>query len=340
MTISEEFDSPFDTPVQDYSRFSRTGLAQIALYHLSRCGVEQLVQIDEAEASPNDDSFRLTSWVDPDDALFGNALAISRPYLRDDNFMSAYLYKVNRDTREILPEYPKSIDVPRRIEGIRDLRGDEARSWAAELAMFFDRDDLEHSLNMMTKSASVFYSKRPPCIDKYVYFALAESEADELGRRFPGRVEDLIPQLTSRPHEKQHITEWTEFMNAASEVVMKNADPDRRISHVNIHCEIGDQTYYIKLAAENGELFGAQILCEQGGKWQSQLFEIDPDRDEDGADLNMVNGMWDRAAILASLRHGEVIGSVTYDYYRSQAEKSLTAAYQSSPTNSYLSLEN
>lgn len=340
MTISEEFDTPFDTPVQDYSRFSRSGLAQIALYHLSRCGVEQLGQTDEAETAASDDSFRLTSWVDPEDALFGNALAISRPYLHDETFMTAYLYKVNRDSREILDEYPKSIEVPRPIEGISDLRGDEARGWAAELAIFFDRDDLEHSLNMMTKAASVFYSKRLPCIDKYVYFALAESEADELGRRFPGRMEDLMRQPAGRPHEKQHITEWTEFMDAAGEVLRKNADPDRSISHVNMHCEIGDQTYYIKLAAENGELFGAQVLCEQDGKWQSQLFEIDPDRDEDGADLNMVNGMWDRAAILASLRHGQVIGSVTYDYYRSQAEKSITASHQSPPTRSYLNLEN
>ena len=335
MTMHEEF----DRPLNDYSRFSTTGLAQIALYRLSRLGLEHLEHDSGPAADPDCDSFRLTSWVEPDDDLFGNALGISLPHMRDGVFMSALLYKVNRDEREILDGYPKTIDVPQPIERISDLKSDEARAWASDLTLYFDRSELETSVNMLYKAAVVFYSNHVPGLDKYVNCAVADSEVYELARRYPGRAEE--PKPAGQTGERQHIAEWSDFTEAAGDLLARETNPEWQVSYVNVRKDVNGDEYYIKLAAEYGKLSGAQILCDRGGnRWQSQLFDLRPDQPDDVADFNIINGMWDREAILASLSGGETIGNGTYEYYRSLAEQDLTAVLQASASHTYLRVEN
>lgn len=312
MPLCEEF----DRPVQDYSRYAKAGLAAIALYRLNRFGIDQN---GEAAADLGHDAFRLTSWVEEEDSLYGNALAISRPDDSGNNFINARFYRVNREKRQILPDYPKTIEVPRLITGIPDLKSQEGREWATDLAIHLDRDELDASVHMLTKAAAVFHASRLPAFDRYVYFALAESEADELERRFPGREEMIIP-VDSTP---EHILEWHDFIDLAQDRMDEEFGVGEEPQELFLQHEIGTKQYALNVYRHDGKLVSLQILCYDQGAWQGQIIELQQEIDEDDYTIGEVSPVWNRDDILRVVDQGMAMDQEMYDAYLKEAARNL-----------------
>lgn len=316
MSLHEEF----DRPVQNYDRYSKDGLAAIALYRLSECGVAQ-GSGDDMLADLEGDAFRLNSWVDEDDSLFGNALAISKPDETGNSFMNAFLYKVNRDERLILPEYPKSIEVPRPITNISDLKSQEVQDWTSDLALDLDRDELEVALHMLTKAAMVFYSSRLPAFDKYVYFALCDSESEELKNRYPGRQEIVMPPEST----PRHILEWREFIDLAHERMDEEfgSSQDDTPQELFLQHEIDTKHYALNIYRREGKLVSMQILCYEQGAWQGQFIELQHDEDEDDFTVGEVSPVWNRDELLKVTDEGMPMDEEVYDCYLKEAGRHL-----------------
>lgn len=292
----------------------------IMLYRLNDYG--RVYDSDKAQELGHE-AYRLTSWVDEEDCLFGSALAISRPDEGEGPYVNARLYKVNRDSREILSEYPKDIVVPRLITGIPDLKGDEVQEWVSDVLLYFDREELETSIHMIAKAAKVFHSKRPPAFDKYVYFALYDTEAEELSRRFPERPEITMPANTT----PEHILEWHDFTRQVHRRMDRELGLGKEPQELFLEYETDNRRYAMNIYRREGQLASMQILSCQHYRdkdvWQGQFIEPTLDEESDDFIADQAGPVWDRDEITDAVRRGIPMREEVYEAYLQEAGRSL-----------------
>lgn len=287
----------------------------------------------------------LGTLVESRDAYFGHALAVSLgetamigvycrvrrdgeptiDELKALNIARTKTYSSNQDYKDEVDKLTRGFDKTQ-LEAIMRILGKVTVSLeiAHELGSLDQKDFKRLSAVAQRKKEAevkddVMVLKRLSAVEPYTLYAL--------------QINPELSARTSQPKHNEiiHISEWTEFTDAATDLIDREADPGQVVSHVNLQHEIDNEMYYIKLIARHGQLAGAQVLCEvQTDAWKCQYFKIDSDEDEDGAGLNMVNQMWNRTDVISSLREGGVIDNEIYEGYRSMAEDSLEKVFTES----------
>ena len=344
----------YDEPIGLWGHRSSEYLAKMVMAEFAR---HETAQIDAGfiesmgdssnELTPMIDENRISSLVESRDAYYGYGLIT--PQLDRSDELGGVWYQIKRDGTEPSIANVQNFSFPRpatltSLEGAQEVE---------QLAFQFDKPGLESIVRMLGKMSRRLQASRPSSmhesdnpsygwlrtvasapVEKDVLYAIKAGNLERLSLLFPSMKPSAAEQAPeaqdAQVAETRHIVEWTAFINEAETLIHQQASPENTVSHVNLWHEVDNRTYYIKLVSMRGKLFGAQILCDDNGVWQSQKFDIGIDDNEDETDTNIIHQMWDQAAILGSLRQGEVIDNGTYEGYRSLAEKSLKVAFEAS----------
>ena len=308
------------------------------------------------------DEFRLGSLVDAPTARIGYGLALARPDA-DRSAMGGVFFRVDREEGPSVQEDKLlSIARPNTYSG-RDDYEDQLES----LLFSYDKRELEAIMRMigkMTVSLELAHGLRAiddeaagelsipsrmrhdaghkrdkealsrlSLVEPCVHFALRHHSKRQLNALFPTEQplerqrSDSAPEDTAEPDEKIHIAEWQQFMSAAENLVKRESRSGVPFTHVNIEHEVDGKIYYVKLVAENEQLVGVQMLCDDTGASKSQLFNLARADDDDGGH-NIVSPFWSKSEIVSCLSSGTIIDDESYEYYRLLAEKSLQAKFE------------
>jgi hypothetical protein len=348
MIMSIEAGYLFDEPLGVYARKSHEQLTKMVIAGFVR---HESAQLDagfvETLGDSDDnalmlDEFRISSLVESNDSYYGYGLAT--PRLDVVGELRGVWYQVQRDgvepavvdTRHISFPHPANITCP---EGKREVQ---------RLMYELDKDQLESTLRMLYKMTKRLQAERPSAmretetpagnwlrlipeqlVENDVLYAIKTHSLDHLKQFFPYKEHADEDEQTGgpdqeKPAETLHILEWTEFLAAADRLLRKQTATGEVGPYVNVRHETENKTYYIRLAADRGQISAAQLLSVDHGGWAAQSFEIDNDDDEDEADINIVSStMWDQETVVAGLLDGEIIDDETYDGYRMAAAKAL-----------------
>lgn len=341
----------YDRPLGLYGFESKQRLAEAIMREFGRyeqvsAAIAPDVLPIEADASSELlNNFRLSNLVIEDDPT-AHALAICPIDEPNRRGIEGLYYQINLGSERAIDQ-PKNIFVTHR-DCLASRQAREAD--AEELTNRLDKGELEAVMRMIGKLTTGLSAieqiprkvveqtlshraaiERAVRIEPRVRHALQEYNLDDLKELYPGVPEAQVPQAQS-PERSIHISEWQEFLDGAMNLFRRESDANLAGATIAIRHEINSSTYYIKLVAEHGQLRGAQILCDDTGAWKTQVFEIDPEKDEaEAEDSNMVSQIWDKDEVLVSLRDGERIQDNMYEEYRLMAAKSLTAALETSP---------
>ncbi len=344
----------FDDPVGLYGYESQERLAKGVIrasvrYADAIIATESIDEFQYTELSmAPPEEVHLGTIVESRDAHFGYALAVS---LGETAVIGAYCL-VERDGEPRIKDQPKALEIARsETYGSNQDYKDEVK----KLMLNFDKTELDTIMRILGKvTVSIEIANELGTFDRAAFkelgVAAQRKKEDEIredkatlrklsavepftfyavhnnGRNMP---DNLVLPDNSESDSIEHISEWTEFIDAANGLVERECDADQGVSHVNLQHEIDTKMYCVTLIANHGRLSGAQLLrLEQTDAWQSQYFDINSDKDEDGAGLNMVSQMWNRTAVVACLHDGEIIDNETYEEYRRLAETSLKKVFK------------
>lgn len=350
----------YDEPVGIYSHESHERLARGVMQDLTRYEEVHKTAVDAtelphfgAEAAPSEES-RLSSIVESRDARLGYALALASPDQTDSAAKRGVLYHIDREDPRVLEHKELVVARPETFQSNRDYKAQ-----IEGLMERFDKGELEVTMRMLGKmTCSLELSremravnddelaglsvagrmrqaakvqrtksilKRVAGVEPYVLGALHIDRQHELRALFPNF--QSFDETLENPDPNEHILDWEEFVETASNLIQAEADPDSSVTHVNVRHEIGDKLYYIKLVSEEGQLSGIQMLCDDTGAWKTQLFELGAAEEDGQDDLNTLSPIWDKSDILNSLQSGETIDNKCYEYYRRLAEKSIEDSF-------------
>lgn len=353
----------FDEPIGLYGYESRERLAGAVMKDLVRYEEMLEVTVDPLAELPylgvpyaRPDEFRLGSLVESETARIGYGLAVAKPGPDQVN-MGGIFFRVDRGAGPSVEEdkllavaspitYTGHEDYKAQVEGLmHDFDRGELEAIMRMLGKMTASLDLASSLRgveedklaglsipaQMKRDADIKRKKstlaRLSLVEPYVHFALRNYSKKDLNAMYPVEYQPRIAgEVSNQSSDSIHIVEWQDFMTTAEELLANEASSEQAASHVNIQHEIDGKLYYVKLATENGRLFGAQMLCDNTGAWKSQRFDLDEADDDSGR--NIVGSFWDKDEILACLRNGEVIDDESYEYYRLLAEDSLKTEFE------------
>ncbi len=364
MNVPVENQYQYDEPLGLYGHESQQRLAQGVIQDLVRYEETHENVVVRAKlpylgvSRPPIEEFRISSIVESSTARLGYALAVAPPSESDRATMGGVFYSIDREDPGVVEQKDLVVARPETFRSNLDYKDE-----VAGLMHRFDKSELEAVMRMLGKMTTSLelartlqvadeevpaelsiagqmkhatkikhtksILKRTSVVEPFVLSALHNHSRHKLHNLFPK------DRPFQKPHDRdiepvraEHILEWQEFTDAASDLLDKESVPDGTTSYVNVQYEQEGKIYYIKLAADSGQLFGVQILCDDTGAWKTQLFDLETHNDEDRDDLNLVSPIWDKDELLAGLRHGEVINDEAYECYRALAERSLTASFK------------
>ncbi len=350
----------YDEPVGIYGHESHERLARGVLQDLVR--YEEALKADDSQYSlpgleaedsiTHPEEFRISSIVESRDARLGYALALANPEA-SPSALGGVLYRIDREDPAVLEDKTLVVARPETFQSNQDYQAQ-----IDGLMERFDKGELEVIMRMLGKMTSSLelsremhtindddlsalsvagsmkqaaktqrmksILKRVAGVEPYVLGALHIQRQKELHSLFPDS--QLFAEKAETPPANEHLLDWTDFVEAADKLIKNEADQASDVAHVNVHYEVDGKLYYLKLVAEQGELTGVQMLCDDTGAWKSQLFELNTSHDEE-ADLNIVSPIWDKPDIIDSLQNGEIIDDKRYEVYRQLAEKSIEDSF-------------
>lgn len=345
----------YDEPLGIYGHESQQRLARGVMQDLIRYEEIQLISRPPSDIPSTierpvcTEEFRISSMVESHGTRLGYALALAPLDQADRATMGGIFYTVDRydpaviDHKELIVARPETFrsnkDYQSEVEGLMHrfdkseleamMRMIGKMTTSQELAgKLLEIDELELSSFKVTAMHAESMRireilKRTAPVEPFVMSALHNHSQRDLGVLFP-KNRPFNHNQHPRP-QTEHILEWQEFMSTAEALITRETHPDQPLTYVNIRHEQDDRSYYIRLAAKDGQLLGAQILCDSISVWKAQQFNLSAADTEAQADLNRINAMWDedRAKIIESLRDGQVICDEDYESYRLLAVTSI-----------------
>lgn len=143
---------------------------------------------DRDEMRPQD--YRLASWVEKSDSKFGYWLGISRTEViqetLDDFTVQATYYKVDREHRTIVEEYPKNFST----NSLSSVEEDGKKALD-----IYETEDLPYAVSMLGKMAIAFkHLNYDNAIDKHVGMGIQLAHIDDLAKLYPVPGSELSTQ--------------------------------------------------------------------------------------------------------------------------------------------------
>lgn len=294
---------------EDLQKYPNQLLAQVIVNGLVLCAQDQIMG-----AGPNPgckDSFRLTTFTKAADERLGDALAISAPLADADELISCNFYRVDRNDRQVLSDYPKRFSISTDISATHQLDFHKEK-----LIQTYDKDELESAVILLSRASKV-YDGADNRHDKIVFNAVTESYLDELAKQ----ERTAKQQLADKSDQRWRTSDPAKLIRTAERVVAQKSEP--KADEIALQYEHYDGSFYlVRLKHYLGSLTTMTIARQSESQtWRAANLDLDG-TSNDEVD-NPISG-WDEEALINAVSQGSPIDQQLFDMYLNESTADST----------------